>query len=82
MKNDITAVRNLLIEGMERILNPEKGDKFGVEEAHALAEMGKVLIESAKAEVAFVNVAQKAGAKVTPTNFLHHSKSLEISEGK
>lgn len=76
MKNDITAVRNLMIEGMERLLNPEEGDQFDVEKAEALAKLGKVIVDSAKTEVAFLKVATTAGAKVRPTGFITDNTML------
>jgi hypothetical protein len=69
MKNKITDVRNLLIEGMDRLLNPDEGDTFDVERAKALAGLAKVAVESAKAEVAFLKVAHGMGADVDDTGF-------------
>jgi hypothetical protein len=71
MKNNIEAVRNLMIEGMERLLNPEEGDTFDVEKAKALAGLGKVVIESAKVEVAALQVAEKFGSKIQGTGFIN-----------
>lgn len=78
MKNDITAVRNLMIEAMERLLRPEEGDTFGIEEAKAVATLGKVLVESAKAEVAFMKVAEDMGATVVGTGFIEPSTPKQL----
>lgn len=70
MKNNIVAVRNLAIEAMERLLNPEENDSFNVEKAKAIAELAAVCVESAKAEVLFIKVADQAGLKVNGTGFI------------
>lgn len=49
MKNKITDLRNNLFQGMEMFLDPDSG--FTPDHAHALASMGKVIVESAKVEV-------------------------------
>jgi hypothetical protein len=60
-----------MIEGMERLLNPEDNDTFDVEKAKALAGLGKVVIESAKVEVAALQVAEKFGSKIQGTGFIN-----------
>ena len=82
MKNDLTAVRNLLIEGMERLLNPEEGDTFNVDKAKALAQIGSVLVESAKAEVKFIEHAERAGMKLQGSSFLQNTNALGDGNGK
>lgn len=71
MKNKITDVRNLLIEAMERLLNPEPNDSFDIEQAKALADLGKVVIESAKAEVMYMKTAEGMGFVVPPSGFFN-----------
>lgn len=73
MRNDISSVRNLLIEGMERLLNPEEGDSFDIDKAKAMAELGDVVVKSAIAEVHFLKVANQAGARVQPTGFFQNT---------
>lgn len=65
VKNKIDDVRNLLIEGMERLLDPD--DKFGAAEGTALHQLGKTLVDSAKAEVM---AAKLLGAKQLPSKFI------------
>lgn len=54
MKNRITDVRNHLIAAMEGLLDQD--NPLDVDRARAVAEVGKVLVDSAKAEVAFLSV--------------------------
>lgn len=82
MKNDITAVRNLLIETAERLLNPEEGETLDVAKAKAIAQLGKVLVESAKAEANFLAVAEKAGHRVKGTGFIGKSPADALPDGK
>jgi len=82
MKNDITAVRNLLIQGMEELLDPEKESTFDVQKAKALAMIGKVLIESAKAENAAIQAASRHGVTVTGTGFLAIEKNRALPSGQ
>jgi hypothetical protein len=49
MKNKIVNLRDNLFLGMEMLLDPESG--FTPDHAHALAAMGKVIVESAKTEL-------------------------------
>lgn len=71
MRNNIEAVRNLLIEGMERLLHPEENEQFDCDKAKALADLGKHVIESAKVEVAAVKVVAQYGLKSTGTGFIN-----------
>lgn len=85
MKNNITAVRNLMIEAMERLLNPEEGDTFDVPTAKAIAELGKVVVESAKTEVLYIKNAEKAGLTVQGSGFIVPVVAIEqpqIGDGK
>lgn len=79
MKNDITAVRNLLIEGMERLLNPEEKDSFTIDKAKALAQIGAVVVESAKAEALFLAKANYDGVLAEGTGFM---KNKSIGTGQ
>ncbi len=82
MKNNIVAVRNLLIEGMEGLLNPEENETFDVEKAKALADLGKVVVESAKAEVLYLKNADKAGLKVQGSGFIVAIEQPKIGDEK
>lgn len=82
MRNNIEAVRNLLIEGMERLLNPEDNEQFDCEKAKALADLGKQVIESAKVEVAAVKVVAQYQLKGTGTGFINlEQKALAANNG-
>ena len=70
MKNKITDVRNLLIEAMEELLHPDPESKFDVAKAKALADLGSVVIESAKVEVQAIATAAKYGIKAEGTGFI------------
>lgn len=54
-----------MIEGMERLL--DENDKFGHLEATALGNLGKAIVETAKAEFM---VAKLAGAKHLGSDFI------------
>lgn len=70
MKNDITAVRNLMIAQMEKLVNPEEGESPDIETARAVAQLGKVLVESAKAEVLYIRTMAAEGRMLTGTGFI------------
>ncbi len=70
MKNDITAVRNLMIAQMEKLVNPEEGETPDIETAKAVASLGKVLVESAKAEVLYIRTMQSEGIQIKGTGFI------------
>jgi hypothetical protein len=79
MKNKITDVRNICIEAMERLLNPEDNDAFDVEKAKAVAQLGKVVVDSAKVEVQMFQAADKAGYTFKGTGFIS-AEPLKIGE--
>lgn len=59
MKNKMTDVRNILIAQLERLNDDElQGEalKAELEKAEQMANIGKVLVESAKVEVIFLKV--------------------------
>lgn len=62
MKNKITDLRNHLFEQMERLnnedLTPEQMDKE-IQRAHALSNLGRVIVDSAKTQVLAVKVLGK-----------------------
>jgi len=64
VKNKISDLRDYLFEGMERLLDDE--DKFGAQEGLALAQMGKAIVDSAKAEI---QAAKMMGGK-RPLQFI------------
>lgn len=64
MKNKIEDLRNHLFEQLERLR--ETDDPKEIERAKAVADVGRVLVDSAKAEVSFI---QATGAQ-TGTGFI------------
>lgn len=71
MKNKIDDLRNHLFQALER-LNDDDEMKDPVKlqnelkRAGAISEVGKVIVESAKAEVQFMKVTDKPGAGFFP----------------
>lgn len=52
-----------MFQTMERLLDPEEGDEIDIPTAKAVAECGKVLVESLKAESQFLKItSQKRGS--------------------
>lgn len=76
MKNDMTAVRNLLIKQLQDLVDPEDDKPVDIEKAKAVANIGKVLVESAKAEVLFLKVMQEEGLPLNGTGFIKNTKQL------
>lgn len=67
-KNKMEDVRDHLIATMEALRDTE--NPMDIERALAVAEVGKVLIESAKAETAHLKVIGDAVAEVTGSGFI------------
>jgi hypothetical protein len=70
MKNKIEDLRNHMFEALERLKDAETPEELQKEldKSKAIAELGKVLVDTAKAEVDF----QKAtGGIVMPTEFFN-----------
>ena len=57
MKNKIEDLRNHLFTQLERLADDELDLEKEVQRASAIVEVGKVLIESANTEVAFLRVS-------------------------
>jgi hypothetical protein len=55
MKNQMTDLRNHLLAGLEALQDEDK--PMDVERAKAICQVGRVVVETAKVEVAFLNVA-------------------------
>jgi hypothetical protein len=69
VKNKIADLRDYLFEGMERLLDDK--DKFSAAEGIALAQLGKVIVDSAKAEI---QVAKMKGEKSFPSDFIEETE--------
>ena len=66
VKNKMSDLRNYLFEGMERLLDED--DKFGAKEGTALAQLGKAIVDSAKAQI---QAAKLTGGKI-PAEFVEY----------
>lgn len=73
MKNKLQDVRNLLIEQMELLSDPK--EKCDMERIKMMNEIGKTLVESAKAEAGYIKSLPYA-AKFSPTGFVAEHKQL------
>lgn len=58
MKNKIEDLRNHLFEQLERLR--ESDDPKEIERAKAVADVGRVLVDTAKAEIAFIATTGKS----------------------
>lgn len=59
MKNKMTDLRNHLFATLEALQDPDK--PMDIDRARAVADVGRVLVETAKVEVAFLNAAGGKG---------------------
>lgn len=74
MKNSMTDLRNHLFMALEDLSDPSK--KVDLERMKRITEVGKVLVESAKVEVAYLDVI--GGDEQSSTGFIKHiPKALE-----
>ena len=64
-KNKIEDLRNLLFETMERLLDEES--PIDAAQAQTIANVGKVIVESAKVEVEFMKHVGGLGSGFIPT---------------
>lgn len=78
MRNKMTDVRNLLIQTMEEMLDPET--TIDVEKAKVVSQLGNVLVKSAKVEVDYLKAIGSNG-EVT-TGFMGTDESKQLSDGK
>jgi hypothetical protein len=69
MKNQLTDLRNHLFAALEALQDEDK--PMDVERAKAICQVGSVLVETAKVEVAFLNVAGGKG-----TGFIESTPAL------
>lgn len=73
MKNKMTDLRNHLFATLEALQDPEK--PMDIERAKAVAEVAKVLVDSAKVEVMFINAMD---GDVETTGFIESAKDLPV----
>lgn len=69
MKNQMIDLRNHLFAALEALHDSEK--PMDIDRAKAIADVGRVLVETAKVEVAFLNVAGGTG-----TGFIESVRAL------
>jgi len=72
-KNKIEDLRNHLFETLEKLHDDEK--PMDIARARAIADVAKVIVESAKVEVTFLKVT---GA-LTSTNFLPNGDEVKLT---
>lgn len=68
MKNKMTDLRNHLFVALEQLADPDS--KVDLERIKATAEIGKVLVETAKVEVMFIRQVDPQAVKSSA--FLEH----------
>lgn len=71
MKNKMTDLRNHLFSTLEALQDPEK--PMDIERAKAIADVAKVLVDSAKVEVMFINAMD---GDVKSTGFIESERDL------
>ncbi len=71
MNNKMTDLRNHLFATLEALQDPDK--PMDIERAKAVAEVGKVLVDSAKVEVMFLKVMDGDGKS---TGFIESEQAL------
>lgn len=76
MNNKMTDLRNHLFATLEALQDEEK--PMDIERAKAIAEVGKVLVDSAKVEVMFIKAMD---GDVTTTGFIESVKELPNHHG-
>lgn len=64
-KNKIQDLRNHLFETLEKLLDEE--DPMDEQQALAIAKIGKVIVDSAKVEVQFMNIVGGLGSGFIPS---------------
>ena len=76
-KNDMTQMRELMMGMLGDLSDPKADDnKDLIERARAMTGIGKVLVDSAKVEVAYVKQKE---LDVAPTNFIETSNPKQIA---
>ena len=70
-RNKIEDLRNHMFATIEGLLDEK--DPMDIDRARAIAEVGKVIVESAKAEVMYLNVTKSVDTSL----FMHHVKQID-----
>lgn len=77
MKNKMTDLRNHLFATLEALQDPDK--PMDIDRAKAIAEVGKVLVDSAKVEVMFINAMD---GDVKSTGFIESELDIQSLPGR
>lgn len=77
MKNKMTDLRDHLFATLEALQDESK--PMDIDRAKAIAEVGKVLVDSAKVEVMYLKVMDGDGQS---TGFIESHKSLPLTNGR
>jgi hypothetical protein len=77
MKNKMTDLRDHLFATLEALQDESK--PMDIDRAKAIAEVGKVLVDSAKVEVMYLKVMDGDGQS---TGFIESQKSLPLINGR
>jgi len=72
MKNKMTDLRNHLFATLEAL--QDQDNPMDIDRAKAIAEVGKVLVDSAKVEVMFINAMD---GDVKSTGFIESERDLQ-----
>lgn len=70
-RNKIEDLRNHMFATIEGLLDEK--DPMDIDRARAVAEVGKVIVESAKAEVMYLKVTKSEDTSI----FMHHVKQID-----
>lgn len=86
-KNKLSDLRDHLFETIERLKDPEEKETMTVEKAQAIADLGAVIVNSAKLEVMAIQMKYKMGDYYPDTGGFIDSEQkptplLEDSKGK
>lgn len=77
MKNKMTDLRDHLFATLEALQDESK--PMDIDRAKAIAEVGKVLVDSAKVEVMYLKVMDGDGQS---TGFIESQKTLPLINGR
>lgn len=68
--NNIKEVRSIMIDAMQRLLNPDKDSPMDIQTAKAIADLGQTVVNSAKVEVDAIEALTRAGYVPEGTGFI------------
>lgn len=77
-KNKIEDLRNLMFETIERLMDDDD-DSMDVKKANVIANVGRVIVESAKVEVDFLRHVGGGTSQFLPTDLDEEGKTKFLS---